>query len=180
MHRLTTMLVALLICGGIPSLLHAQEAATLDPQLEVFRPYLGKTWRGVLGEPGAKEPMIDISKWERALNGKAVRVLHSLNKGVYGGESLLLWDKEKESLVFYYFTTAGFITTGTMTHENGVFTSHEFVKGNENGITEVRATSRIMPDGTMHTASQYLKNGEWIPGHTAVYKEAPGEEVVFK
>ena len=70
--------------------------------------------------------MYDVSRWERALNGRAVRILHADNDGVYGGESIIMWDKEKESLVFYSFTTAGFCTHGTMKYENGKFIYDSF------------------------------------------------------
>jgi hypothetical protein len=54
------------------------------------------------------------------------------------------------------------------------------VKGDANGVTEVRATSEILPDGKFHVKAEYLKNGEWTPGHEVTYQEAPGSKVVFK
>ena len=38
-------------------------------------------------------------------------------------------------------------------------------------MTEVRATSELLPNGTLHVKAEYLKNGEWIPGHQISYKE---------
>ncbi len=174
------LLLAMFFVSLTMSALQAQDAGTLDPRLEAFRPLIGKTWRGVLGEPGAKEPMIDVSRYERVLNGTAVRSIHSLNDGVYGGESIIFWDKKKESLVFYYFTTAGFYTTGTMTTDGQSYTAHEVVTGNENGITEVKSTASLDADGKLRTSSQYLKNGEWVPGHSAVYEEDNTAEVKFR
>jgi len=91
-----------------------------------------------------------------------------------------MWDAEKESLVFFYFTTAGFYTQGTFSIEDGQFTSHEYVTGNESGITEVKATGKILPDGRLHSKAEYYKKGEWVDGHEFYYSEAPGEEVIFK
>jgi hypothetical protein len=105
---------------------------------------------------------------------------HSINDGIYGGESIIMWDSEKDSLVYYYFTTAGFYTHGTMTIEKGNTHSYEKVTGSQEGITAVKSTSEMLPDGRFHATSQYLKNGEWVPGHEAYYAEAPGEKVVFK
>ena len=160
--------------------LRGQEFTKLDPKLEGFRQFIGKTWRGVLGEPGAKEPMVDVSHYERALNGTAIRVLHSINDGSYGGESIIFWDKSKASLVFYYFTTAGFFTTGTMTMDGQSYTAHEFVSGNESGVTEVKSTAVLGEDGKLRTKSEYFKNGEWVPGHSAVYEEATDAVVRFR
>ncbi|MDZ7335105.1 MAG: hypothetical protein ONB32_08085 [candidate division KSB1 bacterium] len=153
---------------------------SVNEHLKPFLPFVGKTWRGEFADSTAKEPMVDISRWELILNGQAIRVMHSLNNGIYGGETIIMWDKEKEKLVFFYFTTAGFYTTGTFTLEGDRFISHEMVTGNQNGITEVKATGELLPDGRMHSKSQYLQNGKWVDGHEIFYKEDPTARVVLK
>jgi hypothetical protein len=158
----------------------AAEKTSLDEHLEPFRPFLGKTWKGHFKESTPEKPQVDIAVWERALNGKAIRILHSINNGVYGGESIILWDEKKQSLVYYYFTTAGFYTTGTMTLKDGKFESHEVVTGSAEGVTEVKSTGEVRADGTMLSKSEYLKEGKWVPGHEVTYKEDPKAEVVFK
>ena len=169
---------ALFVFFIMASSIFAQE--TLINALEPFRPFLGKTFRGELSESTPEKPVVDISKWERALNGQAVRNLHSLNNGEYGGETIIYYDKDKKSLIYYYFTTAGFYTHGTMKFEGDTVVSHEFVEGNENGITEAKSTAIILEDGSLYNKSMYLKNGEWIEGHEATYVEAPDAEVIFK
>ena len=81
---------------------------------------------------------------------------------------------------FIIFTTDGYMTTGTLEPRDGKFITHEDVKGDANGVTEVRATSEILPDGKFHVKAEYLKNGEWTAGHEATYEEAPGSKVIFK
>jgi hypothetical protein len=156
------------------------EGPSLDPHLEPFRPLLEKTWRGQFKNSKPDKPTVDIMRWERALNGKAVRILHSINEGVYGGETLLIWDAKKQSVVFYYFTTGGFMTTGTMEFKEGKILSHEIISGEAGGVTEVRGTSRIQSDGSFHVKSEHLKNGQWSPGHEVIYHEAPDAKVIFK
>lgn len=136
----------------------AQAQDDLAENLKLFKPFIGKTWKGEFANSTPEKPIIDIAHWERALNGQAIRVLHSINNGEYGGESIIFWDNQKKSLSYYYFTTAGFYTTGTATFENGKFISHETVAGNQDGITEVKAIGEITADGKMHNKSQYLKN----------------------
>ena len=63
----------------------------LAPELQVFAPYLG-TWEAEFDTPPGKPKMIDVSLWERHLNGKAIRTLHSINQGMYGGESIIFFD----------------------------------------------------------------------------------------
>jgi hypothetical protein len=176
--RYSSLLLLVISIFCLNTFAFAQE--TLINALEPFRPFLGKTFKGELAESTPEKPVVDISKWERALNGKAVRNLHSLNNGEYGGETIIYYDKDKQSLVYYYFTTAGFYTHGTMKFVGDTVISHEYVEGNENGITEVKSTATILEDGSLHNKSMYLKNGEWIEGHEATYIEAPDAQVVFK
>ncbi len=160
--------------------LSAAEQFTLSAELEPLRPYIGKTWRGLLSQPGQPE-MIDISRWERALNGTAIKISHSVNQGEYGGETMLFYDKKQQSLVYYYFTTAGFYTHGTMSidKKTQTLTAEETVENNAKGITKVRSSSKLS-ENTLTTTAEYLQQGKWVAGHSAVYKTAPDAQVVFK
>ena len=91
-----------------------------------------------------------------------------------------MWDEPKQSLVYYYFTTAGFYTTGTMRAQDGALVSREVVTGAADGITEVRGTHRLLPDGRLHVKTEYLKNGQWVDGRDMDYVEDPGAVVRFK
>jgi hypothetical protein len=174
------LLFALAATFGTALNLLAADSQSLDPNLEPLRPWLGKTWKGEFKNSTAENPVVDVSRWERALNGKAIRVLHSINDGAYGGESLVIWDEQKKAVTYYYFTTAGFQTTGTMTFKDGKIHSHEVVTGNANGVTEVRGTFEMRSDGTLFVKTEYLKSGEWTPGREATYREDSSAKVVFK
>ena len=156
------------------------ESASLDPHLEPLRPLLGKTWKGEFKNSTPSRPVVDISRWERALNGRAVRILHSINDGAYGGESIIRWDEKKQSVVYHYFTTAGFTTTGTVRFDGNKLITHESVSGGSDGITEVRAVNELAPDGSFHVKSEYLKNGLWVPGRDVTYREDKSAQVIFK
>jgi hypothetical protein len=168
---------ALLAVLALPAVAYP---ADLGPRLAPLSPLVGKTWRGIFPESKPDKPMVDVSRFEVALNGQAVRNLHSINDGEYGGETLIVWDQEKQALVFYYFTTAGFYTTGTMRAEDGALVSHEVVKGSADGVREVKATFRLLPDGRLHAKTQYLKEGQWVDGRDMHYVEAPTATVKFK
>ena len=160
--------------------LSAAEKPTLNSHLELLRPLLGKTWKGVFANSKPEKPTVDVAKWERALNGQAVRSLHSINQGIYGGETLFIWDNKRQVVAYYYFTTEGYMTTGTLELKDGKMITREEVKGEAGGVTEVRATSEIQPDGKFHVKAEYLKNGEWSLGHEVTYQEDASSEVVFK
>jgi hypothetical protein len=174
-------LILLAVCVGLPLYTPAAEPQpTLNPHLEPLRPLLGKTWKGVFDGSKPEKPTIDVARWERALNGQAVRLLHSINQGVYGGETMFVWNDKSQKVEFFYFTTANYLTTGTLELKNGTIETHETIKGDAGGITEVRATTEILPEGKFHVKAEYLKNGEWALGHEVTYKEDPTSEVVFR
>ncbi len=158
----------------------AEVPAGLIEPLKVFEPMCGKTFRGEFANSTPEKPQWDVSTWERAMNGQAVRVLHSVNDGEYGGESILMWDPSVEKIRFWYFTTAGFYTTGTMDVDGKKWVSVEKVTGNANNITEVRSTSEFGRDGKFVTKAEYLQEGKWVPGHQITYQESPQSQVVFK
>ena len=156
------------------------EMNNLSEHLKPFESYIGKTFKGEFVNSTKEKPVIDISHWERILNGMAIKVTHSVNNGEYGGESIITWDAEKNSLVSSYFTTAGFTTNAVMHFEDGKLISLEDVTGNENGITKVKAIIEFLENGDLRNSSKYLMNDEWIDGHAIYYKEASNSKIVFK
>jgi hypothetical protein len=178
LHTLLTIAFVLSITA-VPACASDVEDNLAAP-LQSFGPLLGKTWKGAFKDSTPEKPLIDIARWERALNGQAIRVLHSLNNGVYGGETLITWDAKKNSLAYWYFTTAGFRTEGTMKHEGGRWTGHETVEGAAGGITEVKSTTELLPDGRLQVKTEYLKNGKWSEGRETTYELAPEAKVIFK
>lgn len=153
---------------------------TLAPELELFRPYLGILWQADLeGQEGKKQT--DRAYWQRALNGQAIKTIHSINDGEYGGETMIFWDKQHKTLAYYYFTTAGFYTHGRMRFDakSQVLTAEEQVENNANGITAVRSRS-VLTTGSLSIKSEYLQHGKWIPGHAAVYLPTKDGQVRFQ
>ena len=151
----------------------------LSEHLKPFQNYIGKTFKGEFSNSTPEKPVYDISNWERALNGNAIRILHSVNNGEYGGESIIMWNAKKESLCSWYFTTAGFFTEATLYFEDDKLISIEDVTGNENGITQVKAVIDLLPNGQLVNSSEYLINGNWVEGHKIHYSEDPKAKVIF-
>lgn len=157
------------------------EETPLHPKLEGFRPILGITYSGEFTEESTPEnPVIDVVRNERILNGQAIRSVHSLNDGAYGGETIYRWDEEKQSIVYHYFTTQGFMTSGTFELEDGKFTAFEKVSGAAGGIVAVKSSGTFTPE-RMTVKSEYQKeDGTWHPGHSATYLPTPDAQIVFK
>jgi hypothetical protein len=145
--------------------------------LAAFEPFVGKTWKGLV-DPDKE--VYDVARWERAVAGQAVRIVHSVADGAYGGETLVMWDRAREELVYFYFTTAGFYTQGTMSFDDaGRLVSREAVTGHEGGVTEVRATQSIEPDGRLRVRTQMLRDGAWEERDEVTYVVDPEAEVVL-
>jgi hypothetical protein len=172
-------LIATLIILGFIASAAAQQATNFSKALEPFRPFL-KTWKGHFKNSTPEKPNFDVQRWERALNGRGVRILHSVNNGAYGGESMIVVNPKTAALEFYYFTTAGFYTRGTIEFEGDKMITHEEVTGNDDGITKVKGTTELLPGGKMRVLTQYFKKGAWETGRDMTYEESPSAEVVFK
>jgi hypothetical protein len=72
------------------------------------------------------------------------------------------------------------MTTGTLQIKDGHFVTSEQVTGDSDGVTEVRGTSEIQPDGKFHVKAEYFKQGAWVPGHEVTYEEDSASQVIFK
>jgi hypothetical protein len=164
----------------ITAMVQPSSAQQPDYHLEPLARFVGKTWRGEASTHSPETPMVDISHWEWALNGRAIRILHSVNDGEYGGESIVMWDPEAEALSVHYFTTAGFMTRATLEVLEDGYRSVEDVSGHEGGITRVEAVAHVLPDGRLRSTSRYLRNGDWVDGHSITYAEAPSAKVIFR
>lgn len=162
----------------IPESTMMKSKAEHDNPLQMFDKFLG-TWESVFKMVDGKPSVVDVARWEKTLNGKAIRSEHSINDGVYGGEMLLFWDKSKRSLVFYYFTTADFYTTGTIeVISDSQFIAYENVSGSVDGITKVKSTSSIA-EGMITVSTSYLKNEQWQAPEVRTYKPS-SKKVRFK
>jgi len=145
------------------------------PELEPFEPYVGRTWKATFADGTT-----DVSRWTVELAGQAVKIVHSVGEGAYGGETLVVWDRTREELVYYYFTTAGFYTHGTAGFDaEGRLTTRELVTGNEDGVTEVRAVQEILADGRMRVETRMLRDGEWEERGVVHYVEDPDARLVL-
>jgi hypothetical protein len=172
------ILLVVLSLAAVLQTMGAEERA-LDENLKGLQPFLG-SWRGEFKNSTPEKPIVDVALWERALNGKAVRIIHSINDGGYGGETLVTWDAKSKTIVYHYFTTAGFQTKGTMKIEGKKLECHEVVSGNAEGTTEVKSTMELRNENTMHSSANYFKNGTSEQGREVTYKRVPGAQPVFK
>lgn len=174
------ILGALALLSG-PALATAQvapvpEAATGPAAYAPFERMIGRSWRGT-GTAGAG--VEDIQRWDWAIGGHAVRVVHSVDDGAYAGETLIFRDRDSGDYIFHYFTTGGFHTAGTMTPVGpGTFEIEETVHG-ANGIEKLRSTGVLGPDGIYRVRSSTERDGRWVEVGGFDYREDPSATPVM-
>ena len=162
------------VAADLAPLAAAQDSAPAP--LAAFDRLAGKTWRGVAPEDAGK---IDIIRWQRIMGGKAVQSIHSINDGEYGGQTIFFYSPNEEKLLFHYFTTANFHSTGEIViEESGNMVITEQIHGIDN-LPEARARLVFHDDG-WEMKSLYLKDGVWTEGDGFRYREAPHAEVLFR
>ncbi|WP_020399629.1 hypothetical protein [Kordiimonas gwangyangensis] len=144
------------------------------PELAPLAPFVGKTWKSEGDGSDESEASADISKWEWAMHGRAVRITHAVGGGSYGGESLIHWDAQLQKIIFRYLTTAGFYTDGVITPTDDGIEVHEYVRGAKSGPTEARSGYK-MSGGEMHGWAQFKVDGEWAALSEFRYHETTGE-----
>lgn len=173
------LFLAVILPLSLAAIAAAPATAALDPRLAPLAPYVGRTFTGLMSPPGVEPAVSDVQQWEEIMGGKAVRITHSINGGDYGGESLLFWDVSRQTIAYWYVTTADFYTHGTMTAAGDSLVTHELVVGNAGDITEVKGLWRRTPAGLTVT-SRMMAGGQWQADRSTEYKETPGAVPSFR
>ncbi len=170
---LTAAVLSIAACAAAPQRAQSTPNAHLAP----LNPWLGKTWKALVD---VEKNVYDIARWELVLDGQAVRILHSVADGAYGGETLVVWDQQRESLVYYYFTTAGFYTHGTMRVDDaGRLISEERASGDAGGVTDIVATQEVIFDTQLRVHTKMLRNGQWEDRGEVIYTVDDSAEVIL-
>ena len=71
MKRIFKMLLILPVIINAKNL---NNKVALSEHLETLLPYVGKTYKGEFLNSTKDDPAYDVAKWERALNGNAIRL----------------------------------------------------------------------------------------------------------
>lgn len=136
----------------------------------ILAQFAGHTYRGEPNEGGPLD-QADIQQWSWTEDGKALLIRHALEDGSYGGDTIVRRENGDEALSYIYKTNAGFSTTGTFTvSKEGTWEAIEEVVG-QSDVTKVRSRGHMRADGALISAAEYLKGGQWVPGHSFVYRE---------
>ena len=174
MKRILLILVPIIFISG-----QTKSKTFLSEHLTGLKPFIGNTYKGNFINSTKENPMIDVLSFERALNGNAVKVTHSVNNGEYGGETMVMWNSEKKGLQSWYFTSAGSLTIQNVQIKKDTFISIEDVAGNKNGITKVKTIIEVLHGNQIQKRTKYLMNNLWKDGSEIIYNKVNDLKPVF-
>ena len=166
----------------LPALIVSAQTKS-EPPLSVhlieMKPFIGNTYKGDFINSTKENPMFDVLSFERALNGNAIKVIHSVNNGEFGGETMVMWNPEKGGLQSWYFTSAGSLTIQNVQIKKDTFISIENVERNQNGITKVKTIFEVLHGDQIKKRTKYLMNNLWKDGSQTLYNTVNGLKPVF-
>ena len=174
MKRILLILVPIIFISG-----QTKSKTFLSEHLNGMKPFIGNTYKGNFINSTKENPMIDIISFERALNGNAVKVTHSVNNGEYGGETMVMWNPENGELQSWYFTSAGSLIIQNVQIKKDTFISIENVERNQNGITKVKTIIEVLHGNQIKKRTKYLMNNLWKDGSETIYKKVHDHKPVF-
>ena len=143
----------------------------LSDHLIEMKPFIGNTYKGDFLNSTKENPMFDVLSFERALNGNAIKVIHSVNNGEFGGETMVMWNPEKGGLQSWYFNSAGSLTIQNVQIKKNTFISIENVERNQNGITKVKTIIEVLHEDQIKKRTKYLMNNLWKDGSEIIYNK---------
>ena len=151
----------------------------LSDHLIEMKPFIGNTYKGDFINSTKENPMFDVLSFERALNGNAIKVIHSVNNGEFGGETMIMWNPEKEGLQSWYFTSAGSLTIQNVQIKKDTFISTQNVERNKNGITKVKTIIEVLHGNQIKKRTKYLMNNLWKDGSETIYNKVNDHKPAF-
>ena len=174
MKRLLYFLIPALIVSA-----QTKSEPPLSDHLIEMKPFIGNTYKGDFINSTKENPMFDVLSFERALNGNAIKVIHSVNNGEFVGETMVMWNPEKGGLQSWYFTSAGSLTIQNVQIRKNTFISIENVERNQNGITKVKTIMEVLNEDQIKKRTKYLMNNMWKDGSETLYNKINGLKPVF-
>ena len=152
----------------------------LSKHLLGFDNFIDKKFKGEFYNSTKEKPLIDVIYFERILNGEAIRISHSVNRGEYGGQYIITWNSDIERIESYYFSTGGEIRVSIVSIIDKEITIEEDFSKNKNGIQKVKKIYRINEEGFLENHIEYLINNLWVKSHEMNYAQNDSAKIIFR
>ena len=142
--------------------------------------FIDKKFKGEFYNSTREKPLIDVIHFERILNGEAISISHSVNRGEYGGKYIITWNSDKRKIESYYFSTGGEISVSNVRIIDKEITIEEDFLKNANGIQKVKKIYRLNDDGCLENHIEYLMNNLWVKSHAMNYIQNDSAKIIFQ
>ena len=152
----------------------------LSKHLLGFDNFIDKKFKGEFYNSTKEKPLIDVIYFERILNGEAIRISHSVNRGEYGGQYIITWNSNIERIESYYFSTGGEIRVSVVSIIDKEITIEEDFSKNGNKIQKVKKIFRLNNNGSLENHIYYLINNLWIKSHEMNYAQNDSVKIIFR
>ena len=145
-----------------------------------FDNFIDKKFKGEFYNSTKEKPLIDVIYFERILNGEAIRISHSVNRGEYGGQYIITWNSDRGKIESYYFITGGEIRVSSVDITNNEISIKEDFSKNKNGIQKVKKIFRLDAEGSLENNIKYMINNMWIKSHEMIYSRNDSAKIIFR
>jgi hypothetical protein len=147
----------------------SSNAQTLNPNFDILKPLLDKSWVGELKAPDGKATYSTTHEFKLLWDGSAVKYVGSIPELNSYSEGFFYWDREEGKIAVFIMNSEGVYQQGYVTLEEGNIT----VKGRiyfPDKNFEYRNTLELTKDGRM--IDRWFQNafGPWMAGHVIEFQ----------
>ena len=145
-----------------------QNEVSLRKELDILRPFLGKTWVCESTDPSGKMKLHFLLQFEPMHDGKILKYygeckeLNSRTDGYY------YYDPDKKEIAYLWLTSNGNVTIANMKEEDGKILAYGYGIFPDRKL-EFRNTYEFTLDGKLHDNFFRFEDGEWKAGHSRIY-----------
>jgi hypothetical protein len=141
---------------------------TLRKELEILKPFVGKTWLSETKDPSGRMTLHFLLRWESMHDGKILRHYGECSELKIQTDGYFYYDSDKKEIAYLWLTSNGNITVGNVKGEAGKLLLYGFVIFPDRKL-EFRNTFEMTPVGKIVDQYFRFEDGEWKAGHSRVY-----------
>ena len=153
--------LATAVCFGLGDIV-------LRPELSILKPLVGQTWVGEMKDPSGQRTLHLLFKYEPMHGGKVLKYYQETKELNNQNDGYVYYDPDKKEIAFLTLNSNGNFSVGNIKEEGGKILKYGYSIFPTQKL-EFRNTLEITPDGQLLDKYFRHEDGEWKPGHSAIY-----------
>ena len=146
----------------------AQNSMQLRKELDILKPFVGKTWISETTDPSGQNVLHLLCKYEPMHDGKILKYYQECKELNSQTDGYFYYDSDKKDIAYLLLTNNGNITVGNVKEEDGKILKYGNVIFPDRKL-EFRNTNEIKADGSVEDKYSRFEDGEWKAGHSRVW-----------